>query len=75
MDTVHCGRRFHNADALHCGRGLFAHLYSMASGNGNGDSLNPVASPSAVEEVSNVLVPQIPAQLASPLFDDLAYFH
>ena len=46
----------------------------MASRNGNGDSLNPVASPSAVEEVSNVLVPQIPAQPAPPLFDDRHIF-
>ena len=46
----------------------------MASGNGNGDSLNPIASPSAVEEVSNVLVPQIPAQTTPPLFDDRRIF-
>ena len=46
----------------------------MASGNGNGDSLNPIASPSAVEEVSNVLVPQIPAQTTPPLFDDRCIF-
>ena len=30
------------------------------SGNGNGDSFNPIASPSAVKEVFNVLVPQFP---------------
>ena len=46
----------------------------MASGNGNGDSLNPIASPSAVAKVSNVLVPQMPMQLAPPLFDDWHIF-
>ena len=46
----------------------------MASGNGNGDSFNPVTSPSVVEEVSNVLVPQIPAQTAPPMFDDRRIF-
>ena len=49
---------------------IYSDEASMASGNGNGDSLNPVASPLVVEEVSNVLVPQIPTQLAPPLFDD-----
>ena len=49
---------------------IYSDEASMASGNGNGDSLNPIASPSAVEEVSNVLVPQIPVQTAPPLFDD-----
>ena len=32
---------------------------SMASGNGNGDTLNPITTPSVVEEVSDALVPQI----------------
>ena len=33
---------------------------SMASGNGNGDSLSPVTIPLAMEEVPDALVPQIP---------------
>ena len=50
-------------------------IYSdEASGNGNGDSLNPIASPSVVEEVTNVLVPQILVQLAPPLFDNWLIF-
>ena len=47
---------------------------SMASGNDNGDSLNSIASPSVVEEVSNVVVPEIPVQPAPPLFDDRHIF-
>ena len=46
----------------------------MASGNGNRDSLNPAESPSVVEEVSNVLVPQIVAQPTPSLFDDRHIF-
>ena len=38
---------------------IYSNEGSMVSGNGNRDSLNPVASPSVVEKVSNVLVPQI----------------
>ena len=53
---------------------IYSDEASMASGNGNGDNLNLVASPSAVEEVSNVLVPQIPTQPAPPLFDDRRIF-
>ena len=53
---------------------IYSDEASMASGNGNGDTLNPVASPSAMEEVSNVLVPQILVQLAPRLFDDWCIF-
>ena len=53
---------------------IYSDEASMASGNGNGDSLNPIASPSAVEEVSNVLVPQIAAQPTPPLLDDQHIF-
>ena len=49
---------------------IYSDEASMASGNGNGDTLNPMASSSAVEEVSDVLVPQMPVQPAPPLFDD-----
>ena len=29
VDTARCGRQFQNADALRCGRGLFARLYTI----------------------------------------------
>ena len=48
---------------------IYSNEANMANGNGNRDSLNPVASPLAMEEVSNVLVPRLPTQSAPPLFD------
>ena len=38
---------------------IYSNEASMASGSGNGDNLNLVIAPSAVEKVSDILVPQI----------------
>ena len=38
-DTA-CGRQFHNADALRCGRGLFAHLFCIIGFDWNSDGVH-----------------------------------
>ena len=41
------------------GETVYCNKANMANGNGNGDTFNPDAIASAVEEVSDALVPQI----------------
>ena len=53
---------------------VYSDEISMASGNGNGDNITPVAMPVSVEEVSDALIPQAPAQPAPPLFEDRRIF-
>lgn len=53
---------------------MYSNEASMASGNGNGDSLAPIVVPIVMEEVSYTLIPQAPMQPAPPLFKDQRIF-
>ena len=53
---------------------IYSDEAGMASGNGNSDSFKPIIASSIVEEVSDVLIPQLPAELVPPLFDDQGIF-